>query len=196
MADLRPCLAPVLAALALAASAPAVAVADTPHAVTAFGGALLDNVWEDVFLAPHDLRFEQSYLVGAALSTRLAEPAEGLSLEVEGQLVRHFGDQTHWEVNAPILTARWSRFPWDEALDTSAAFGLGLSWASEKPALEVENEGDSERLMAYWMIEIETETPVEHWSLIARLHHRSPAYGLFGDDGGANALALGLRRRF
>jgi hypothetical protein len=29
-----------------------------------------------------------------------------------------------------------------------------------------------------------------------RLHHRSPAFGLFGDEGGANALTLGVRYAF
>jgi hypothetical protein len=29
-----------------------------------------------------------------------------------------------------------------------------------------------------------------------RLHHRSTAYGLFGNDGGANALTLGVRYAF
>ena len=34
------------------------------------------------------------------------------------------------------------------------------------------------------------------WSVIARLHHRSTAYGVFADSGGSNFLALGIRRRF
>jgi hypothetical protein len=35
------------------------------------------------------------------------------------------------------------------------------------------------------------------WALVARLHHRSAAWGLWGtDDGGSNFFGLGLRRRF
>lgn len=172
------------------------AQAEGTRALTVFGGNLLDNVWEDVFLAPGDLRFEKSYLVGVAGAVTVAEPFDGLTVELEAQLVRHVGDQDHWEANLPIVTGRWSRFPWSEALDSSAAFGLGLSWTSEEPVLEVRNEGDSEQLMAYWMIEVDTALPVPDWRLVGRLHHRSPAYGLFGDDGGSNALVLGLRRRF
>lgn len=163
-------------------------------AVTGFGGVSLDNSWEEVFIAPQDLRFEEAYLAGIALARDLGQPVTGLSFEIEGQLIRHFGSQTHWEVNAPILTARWGLFPW--SLDTTVAFGLGLSLASETPQLEVENDGDSRAVMAYWMIEVDSELPVENWRLVGRLHHRSPAYGLFGDDGGANALVMGLRRRF
>lgn len=167
-----------------------------PHAATAFGGVMLDNVWEDVFLDPGGLVIEDSQLVGGALSTRLWRPVEGLDVEVEGQLVRHFGAQDHWEVNAPLAVARWSRFPWGETVFTSAAFGIGPSLASRVPGLEVANEGDSERVMVYWMIEVELGAPGSDWSWVGRLHHRSPAYGLFGDDGGANALAVGVRRRF
>jgi hypothetical protein len=178
---------------AAASSQPATA-AETRWAITGFGGISLDNTWEEVFVAPHDLRFQTAYLAGVALARDLGEPIEGLSFEVEAQIVRHFGSQTHWELNAPIITARWGRFPW--SLDTSVAFGLGLSVTSETPELEVKAEGDSQPLMAYWMIEVDSELPAENWRLVGRLHHRSPAYGLFGDDGGANALVLGVRRRF
>jgi hypothetical protein len=183
-------------ALAACIAVASPALADRPKAVTVFGGNLLDNVWEDVFLAPQDLTFEKSYIVGGAGSVVIAEPVEGLRLELEAQLVRHFGDQDHWEANLPILTARWSRFPWSDAFDMSAAYGLGLSWTSEKPVLEVQSEGDSEQLMAYWMIELDAALPVPDWRVVARLHHRSTAYGLFGDDGGSNALVLGMRRAF
>lgn len=180
--------------LALCAAEPA--LADLPRAVTVFGGPLLNNPWEDVFIDPGALHLEDATLFGIAGAVTLAQPLPGLSIEAEAQFVRHFGDQSHWEANLPIATARWSRFPWSGTLDTSAAFGLGLSWTSEKPALEVRNEGDSTQVMAYWMIELDTALPVEHWRLVGRLHHRSTAYGLFGDDGGANALVLGLRRQF
>jgi hypothetical protein len=172
------------------------AFARGPYAVTVFGGQLLDNNWEQVFLEPHNLNFEDSGFVGGAGSARVGEPYPGLSLEIEGQIVRHFGAQTHWEINGPLATARWSRFPWNETVETSAAFGIGPSFASETPRLEVRNQGDSSATMVYWMIEVEMARPDSQWSFVGRLHHRSPAYGTFGEDGGSNALALGLRRRF
>ena len=193
-----------LAAAMLAATCAqphAAAASETPaerprNAVLGFGAWMTNEKWEDLVLSPHDIDFEDAGLVGVALSRRVAEPLEGLSFELEGQIVKHFGDQTHWEVNAPIVTARWSRFPWDETVATSVAYGLGLSVASEKPELEVANEGDSEKVMAYWLIEIALGSPGSDWEFVGRIHHRSPAYGLFGDDGGSNALALGIRRRF
>jgi hypothetical protein len=166
-----------------------------PFAVSGFGGVLLDNNYEDVFV-PGRLQFESSYLFGVAGSARIARPFDGLDIELEAQFVRHAHAQTHWELNAPIVTARWTAFPWDDYVDTSAAFGLGLSVTSETPQLEVRNEGESQPLMAYWMFELAFDLPPDDWELIARLHHRSTAYGTFGDNGGANALVLGLRHRF
>lgn len=189
---------PVAAALGCACSevAPERPASETkPYAVAGFGGIMLDNNYEDV-LVPSRLEFEDSYLLGVAGSARVARPIDGLDIELEAQLVRHFHGQTHWELNAPIVTARWTIFPWDEYVDTSAAFGLGLSVTSETPRLEVQNEGESQPLMAYWMFELAFGLPPEDLELIARIHHRSTSYGLFGDEGGANALVLGVRHSF
>lgn len=162
-------------------------------AATVFGGVMLDNTWDEIFLDPAGLQFEGSGLVGVAVSREVWRPRRWLSGEIEGQLVRHVDGQTHWELNAPVATVRAQPF---SGVDASAAFGVGISVASETPRLEVENEGDSQPVMAYWMIEVEAGLPAEDWRVVGRVHHRSTAYGLFGEDGGANALAIGLRRRF
>ncbi len=185
------------AALALSAgAAAAVEEGPGPYAVTAFGGVLLDNTFDEVLFRPGRIDTESAQLAGVALSARLAEPVAGLELGVEGQIVRHFGAQTHWEVNAPVLVARWDRFPWDDYVGTGIAFGLGLSMASEIPDLERANEGGSQPVMAYWTIELALGPPEGAWELVGRLHHRSTAFGTFGEEGGANALVLGLRHRF
>lgn len=186
-----PCL---LLSAALLPAAPALAERP-PYAATVFAGSLISNTWEEVPLF-WEWDFESSHLVGVAAAARLAQPLPGLSLEAEAQLVRHFGDQENWEVNAPILTARWLAFPWSETVDTSAAFGLGLSLASEVPETEVALEGSSEELLAYWMVEFDAGLPASPWRATARLHHRSTAFGTFGEDGGSNALVLGVKRLF
>ncbi len=181
------------AGLAASSSAGAAETGDSPYAATLFAGVLLNNDFDEV-VVPTEIEVEGFGLVGAALSARMWRPIEGLDIEVEGQLVRHVGVQTHWTVNAPVV-ARWTAFPWDETVDTSAAFGLGLSAASEEPRLERRNEDETEAVMAYWMVELELGPPDSAWSGVGRLHHRSTAFGAFGDDGGSNALVLGLRRR-
>jgi hypothetical protein len=118
-----------------------------------------------------------------------------LSVEAEGQVGYNFGDQSHWEFNL-AAGPRWHEFPWNETIATSVAFGLGLSLASETPEVEVELEGDSQKLLIYWSAELTLGPPRSAWALLLRLHHRSAGFGLLADDGGMNAVALGVRYAF
>jgi len=154
--------------------------------------------WEDVMVNPAFADYVGDYLVVAALSTDYAHYRGGaLQLEAEGQVAYNFGgDQHHWEFNAVPIAARWLRFPWSQTVATSAAAGIGLSYATHVPEIEVELEGESEKLLVYWFAEI-TAGPVDApWSVLLRLHHRSVAYGLLGEEGGMNGVGLGLRYRF
>lgn len=163
--------------------------------LSVYGGWLSSNDWQEVFV-PARLEFVDSQLIALAVSRQAGWLSEAARTEVEGQVVRHFGIQDHWEFNA-LGVIRRTALPWDGTLDMSVAGGLGLSYATELPAAEIDFEGDTERLLAYWMLEVDAVVPeMAAWSVLARLHHRSPAYGLFGDGGGANVLALGLRFRF
>jgi len=164
-------------------------------AVTLYGARLTTNVWEET-LNPKELEFADAYLFVAALSRRFGGFRNLLSYEIEGQLARHFGDQDHWEVNA-LATLRWEPFWWDRHLDTSLAFGLGPSYASEVPEVEVAIDGASQRVLVYWMLELALRPPsLDRLEFVTRLHHRSGAYGLVADDGGSNALGFGVRYRF
>jgi hypothetical protein len=163
-------------------------------AVTVFGGWMTDNDWEDVF-TPWNLDFRDTTLVGVAGSRRIWRYEDKFSLEVEAQAVRYFGDQENWEFNLPVLI-RWDQFPWDEKIDTSIAFGLGPSYASEVPDEEVAMDGDSQRWLVYWVAELAVGLPRSNWRGVFRLHHRSGAFGIVADEGGSNVLAVGLRRQF
>lgn len=164
---------------------------------TIYGAAISTQPgWEDIIIDAPDTRFVDSYLATLALSRQYAERKEGaLTVEAEGQVVKHFGDQTHWEINAVPVVLRWHRFPWSHRVKTSAAFGLGLSYATELPPVEVALEGESHQTLIYWVLEM-TGGPVDsRWGVSLRIHHRSVAFGLMGDDGGMNAVGLGLRYR-
>ena len=106
-------------------------------------------------------------------------------------MTRRFGNSTRF----PILL-RWRRFPWSERFNSSAAFGLGLSYATELPPVEVALEGESQKLLIYWVMELTAGPLASPWEISLRLHHRSVAYGLMGEEGGMNAVGLGLRYRF
>jgi hypothetical protein len=174
------------------------AVADQPWLLTAYAAQVSSEVgWEDVLANPVGADYIDAYLVAAALGRQYASYRDGaLVVEAEGQVVYNFGDQSHWEFNLVPLVARWQRFPWSETLATSAAFGLGLSYATEVPEVEVAIEGDSEQLLIYWVAELTAGPVAAPWAITLRLHHRSPAWGLMGEEGGVNALGLGVRYRF
>lgn len=164
-------------------------------AITAYGGLLTNNDWHDVFTG-ESLDFPDSWLVALAGSKELGRVFDHLVIELEGQVVRHLGEQDHWEFNVPVVF-RWEKFPWDNVVDTSLAYGIGPSYATKVPAEEAARKGDSQQWLVYWMFEIGLGLPQsQNWSVIARLHHRSGAWGVVADDGGSNVLALGLKRRF
>lgn len=184
-----------MAAGLVLASAPAFAQPweGRPNAVAVFGARMADNNWIEIATID-DLGVRDAWLVGVALSRELAGTGRG-ALEAEVQGVRHFGEQGHWETNA-ALVARWRSFPWNRRLPTSVAFGIGPSYASKVPAEEVARDASSARLLLYWVAELEVGARDGPWSGLARLHHRSNAYGVFAEEGGSNWLTLGLRRRF
>lgn len=191
----------VLAAGALAAVlvgvGPAPAAGATPDAVTVYGGRFSVNPWEDFFLSPGGIDYLDGWLLAVAPSWSLVDRDARWALEAEGQLVKHFGGQDHEEINA-ALTFRWRGAHGGPGWRTGAAFGIGPSWASRTPLLEEEiNGGGSERVLVHWFIE-GTLRPAGWgpWRLVARLHHRSGAYGWVADEGGSNVPSLGLRRRF
>jgi hypothetical protein len=183
---------------ALALSLPAAAQADVGDWYTTVYGARIATQpgWEDLILDAFGTEFADAYLAAAAVSREYAKRKEGaLTFEAEGQVVKYFHEQTHWEFNAVPIVLRWNRFPWSETVRTSAAFGLGLSYATDLPPVEVQLEGESHKWLIYWVMEL-TAGPVHSpWSVSLRLHHRSVAYGLMGDQGGMNAIGLGLRYR-
>ena len=145
--------------------------------------------------------YVDSYL--AALAPGYVHARTGpVRWEVEAQVVRHWGEQHHWELNG-LYIARWTSFPWEDHLSTSVALGGGVSRASQIPRIEPRakefNGGEeSARVLGYLMLEIEMAPPGDsQWSGFFRLHHRSGASGVFSDvRGGSNFKTLGIRRYF
>lgn len=167
-----------------------------PWAATIYGAFVSNNSLEEI--ASMSAEYENSAtLLVLALARHFATASDDLVMEWEGQLVQHIGDQKHQEFNA-LAAARWLRFPWDKGLDTSAAFGIGLSYATDVPELEEQNHDDAEKLLAYLLFEVEVAPPTwGDYSLVIRTHHRSGAFGLFnGVHGASNAVGLGVKYQF
>jgi hypothetical protein len=176
---------------------PAAAADERGGAFTVYGGRITDvPAWHDLVTEPHDASFVDAYIAVVAMSLEMATFREGAwALEGESQVAYNFGDQHHWEFNVAAMP-RWRQFPWNHYVDTSVAFGLGFSWTTEVPEVEVAIEGESHRFLVFWVMEVTLGPPNSRWAASIRLHHRSPAFGLFGDDGGMNAPSLGVRYSF
>ncbi len=185
------CVAPLAPLPARASPKPGI------DAVTVYAGRIsAHRTWQDLVREPWSPRLTDSWLVTVAGSRQVATGFGGrIAWELEGQVAYHFGDQSLWEFNLPVI-ARWQRFPWSDRLRTTAAFGLGLSWATEVPETEVRLEGESAQWLAYWVIELTVGPPGARWDVSARIHHRSKAFGLFAEAGGMNAVTAGIRYRF
>ncbi|HET7202652.1 MAG TPA: hypothetical protein VFI92_04735 [Steroidobacteraceae bacterium] len=192
-------LASLLACLCTSATAQADSSdRETPWTGTVYGARMSSETgWEDILLDPFGAEYEDVFLATAALARPYAQYQDGaLTLEAEGQVARYFGDQDHWEFNLVPITLRWHRFPWSHRVESSAAFGLGVSYATELPPVEVEIEGESEQFLIYWVLEATAGPVSSPWALSLRMHHRSVAWGLMGEEGGMNAVGVGIRYEF
>jgi hypothetical protein len=143
--------------------------------------------------------FENSHVYVLSLGKELGTYKDVIGYEIEGQAAWHSGMQHHEEVNC-AFTLRWLPFFWDRYLDTSFAFGNGLSYATSDPELEI-REGDENKthqLLYYILVEMAFSLPRQpQWELFVRIHHRSSVFGLIDNiTTGSNFVGLGLRYIF
>jgi hypothetical protein len=142
--------------------------------------------------------FESSRVVVASLGKELGIYKEKIGVELEGQLGWHSGMQSHGEINTSF-TLRWLPFFWDRYVDTSFAFGNGVSYATSDPELEIRKSNDKETNQWLYYILIETAFVVpryKQWDVFVRIHHRSSVFGAInGISTGSNFVGVGVRYR-
>jgi hypothetical protein len=166
-----------------------------PWAVSLFGGVQAKETIGDIVGFSADYSGDNGVAV-AALAREFYRFKDYLGFEIEAQVGRHFGDDlSHWEF-AALGVGRWHPFPWDEWLDTSFAFGAGLSYYTEVSAIEEERDDDAQRLLGALAFELTFGMPrFPRWDMLVRIHHRSGMGGVIG-EGESNYLCLGLKYRF
>ncbi len=164
------------------------------HTWAIYGGILTENSWEKSLKPDADMA--EAYVVVVAPSWTFYWLFEKkISLSVEAQLGKHFAGQDHWEINLPIVGFRWHPFPWNAHVDTSFAWGIGPSYASQIPEIELINSDKSHHWLIHWYGEFSFGPPSADWEFLARLQHRSDGFGAL-HGGSSNALCAGLRYRF
>ncbi|MEO0868932.1 MAG: hypothetical protein AAFY17_10885 [Cyanobacteria bacterium J06642_11] len=158
---------------------------DKAWQLTLWGGPLTDADVGEALL--FDVELVDSYIVGVAGNRPIVHFNDRLQLEGEVQVLKHFGDQDHFEFTAGLGVR------WQVADSVSLAFLDGLSLATDTPELEEERADKANPLLNYFALEVEVDI-AEDWALAARLHHRSGVFGLFnGVKRGSNAYLFGLR---
>jgi hypothetical protein len=163
--------------------------------LSVYGGQLTKEKWERAIIPGAEFADATLFVVaGSWRFSRLL--ADKLSLELEAQVGKYLGDQDHWEFNLPILGFRWHRFPWDRLLATSFAWGIGPSYATQVPEIEIETNGQSSRWLIHWFGELTFGPPTAGWEALLRLHYRSDGFGTVAEGGGSNAICAGLRYYF
>lgn len=162
-----------------------------------YAGRFSNNAFHEIIRS--QTKFEDSDVYVLSVGKELCVWKKHLGMELEGQIGTHNGIQDHSEVNASF-TLRWLTFPWDRYLDTSLAYGNGLSFAFERPALEKIHSDDdnTSQLLYYFLAELAVTVPkLSKWDVFLRIHHRSSAWRLVGGYlAGSNFVGMGLRYRF
>jgi hypothetical protein len=167
-------------------------------ALTGFAGVLSVQESSQIWLHG-DFKLANDVLVGIAASKQLWRYKDYFDLEFETQVVKHFGGEDNFEFNLPLML-RWNRFPWDDVVDTSIAFGDGPSIANGTPALEKAQYGGdhSGPLLNFVVIEFTFALP-DHPEIqfVNRLQHRSGAFNLINNTSDAStAFVWGFKYRF
>lgn len=129
---------------------------------------------------------------------RLVKPLVGI-VQVAGNVTIRQGsnENTIYEFD-PYLVFRWANLTWNHYVNTSLALGEGVSYASSVPAIEKRQNNHTKRLLNYLMFEATVAHPCyPKVQLLARIHHRSGAYGLYhAGNTGSNVIGIGIRYLF
>jgi len=139
---------------------------------------------------------DDNYVAVVALAREVYRYKQWVSVEIEGQVGKHFGtDVDHWEY-VGLIIGRWHPFPWDKYINTSFAIGSGLSYNSDVSQIELEEDEEAQRLLGYLAYELTFGLPqYPRWNLMFRIHHRSGASNLIG-EATTNYVCGGLKFAF
>jgi hypothetical protein len=176
-----------------------------PWSVLYYYGVTVDDPLFRVFVGGWDRWPEhiQSVELAHTLSEenalrRLVNPIVGV-VQLAGNITVRDGsnEPTIYEFD-PYLIFRWANLPWNHYVNTSFGFAEGVSYASSIPAIEQRQNNNTKRFLNYLMFEATFAPPTyPQLQLVARIHHRSGAFGLYrAGNTGSNDIGLGVRYLF
>jgi hypothetical protein len=149
------------------------------------------------FLVP---KYESGKVVGAAFSRRFYDLPWGFTLSGEVGLAARFNAGNSAEIWAgPALHTPWIALP--GGVNLRAGMIIGMSFVTQTTGIERQREilfGGNGQMLAYLGPEASIGfDALPNLEFTWRLHHRSGAYGTFGDrHEGANANVFGVKFHF
>lgn len=157
-------------------------------------GNMTNNRANDL-LRPGEYDFADNYFAGSMIGYDRQIGDTQWSWGAEIQVNLHFGNQEFLEFVLPATIRYRPQIAFLPDLG-SFAFGLGFSYTTKVPQIEIDVRGDSARTLVYWLAETAISVGDSGDKLFFRVHHRSDAFGLLYPDSGSNAFAVGWRRPF
>jgi hypothetical protein len=157
-----------------------------------------------------DIQWDQSFFTGISYQQRVNQFADifpvldntaigSMQQGYEVVLLKHHGLQDNLELGA-AYTLRTADAKWGP-VGMNAGFGIGLSHAFGEPSYEdgpFNNPDRHYRTQLLLLFDAGMRlNAYPAWSLVARVHHRSGAYGVIAPRNvGSNFLAVGLMYGF
>jgi hypothetical protein len=181
-------------AAGLVALLPATSAAAMERSVLVFGGPVSLNDWGQL-VTLEEVEYANATIFGVAgaLTWDFANPRFRFSMEA--QVARYFGSQQSWEVNlVPAMIHYVPKNPPGPL--KSVGYGLGFSYASDPPAVELARGDETTREKWYWALEAAFVSGNPDRDYILRIHHRSTGVGTIGNGRSTNAVVIGVRQRF
>lgn len=163
--------------------------------VLLFGGLVSRNDWGEL-VTLDGVEYADTVITGVAGGVHWDLPNPRFAFSMELQLVKYFGFQDSWEVNAVPAMIHWKPANPPGPLE-SLGFGMGFSYASELPKVEASRgDGETSREKWYWALEAAFDTGRPDREVVLRIHHRSTGSSTIGKGRSTNAVVVGLRQYF
>lgn len=174
---------------------------DMPWSVFGYFGAMtrdnLDRSFTSGFTNSRQYGIEPAYKLPLSNSVK-----KYINLELALSAIYQTDPQGNLGEFNPMIMLRWKYFPWNSWLNTTFGIAEGVSYATRIPTIELRQTtpswGPPKHFINFIAFELTFAAPTKpQWQLVARLNHRSAAYGLYGaGNDSSNVLALGLRYQF
>lgn len=175
-----------------------------PWSALFYYGKMTNNNMGDVFIGHYTLNHDALYSLelGKELSPsscfrQFFQPlVSSVDVRLNGTLLQDdYGSII--EIN-PYFTFNWFFFPRCQRMHSVLSIGEGISYVSKVPYAEELNSEDTRRLLNFLLAEFGISLPwCPHWEILARVHHRSGAFGIYhANNSGSTAVGLAIRYRF